>query len=100
MTAQNPPAKLPDNQSTALVKHLDRVRILLRTTLFSTGGPDAHVPPGVSIVDGRLLEGGNMGLLIDVEGVYDSTGRRLEADPCVLLLPASKIDHVLVLEVT
>lgn len=98
MTAKNPPAKLPEPSTTAIAERLDRIRVMLRTTLFSTGGPDAHLPPGVSIVDGRLLEGGGMGLLVDVDRVYDGAGRALEANPCVLLLPSSKIDHVLVLE--
>lgn len=94
MPAQNPPAP----RTEAIATRLDRVRVLLRTPLFSTGGPDAHVPPGVTIVDGRLLEAGGMGLLVEVEGVYDGAGRRMDASACVLLLPASKIDHVLVLE--
>lgn len=98
MTAKNPPAKLPENKTTALAERMDRIRVLLRTSLFSTGGPNAHLPPGVSIVDGRLLEGGSMGLLVDVDRVFDGSGRALEAKPCVLLLPSGKIDHVLVLE--
>lgn len=97
MTAQNPPARKP-RESTEIAERMDRVRVLLRTPLFSTGGPDAHVPVGVTIVDGRLLEGSGMGLLVDVEGVFDASGRRLPSEPCVLLLPTAKIDHVLVLE--
>lgn len=75
---------------------LDRVRVLLRTELFSTGGPDAHLPPNVAIIDGRVKDRQG-GLTIEVEGVHDAQGRRLAFEPCTVWLPASKIDHAVVL---
>ncbi len=89
---------MASNSSRNADTELDLVRVLLRTELFSTGGPDAHVPPGVAIVDGRVRSHTGAGLVVEVQGVFDAGGRRLDAPPCTLLLPTAKIDHVLVLD--
>lgn len=82
---------------------MKRVRIFLRTELFSVStsrgasGPP-HVPSGVAILDGVLRDTDRTGLLVEASGFQDVHGKQLEGKPVVLILPASKVDHIQVIE--
>ena len=78
-----------------------RVRIYLRQTLFALPGAEAHVPPTAMVLDAELVEQGSGGLTVKVDGYYDERGRKLEgasAKPRTLIIPGSKVDHLLVVE--
>ncbi len=81
---------------------MKRVRVFLRTELFSVsaarGATPPHVPAGVVILDGTLRETDRAGLVIEASGYRDLHGKPLEGGPVVLVIPSSKIDHLLVLE--
>lgn len=74
-----------------------RVRLYLRTALFSLGGPEAHIPPGVSIIEGVLFDRPPGFLAVRTETLFDSRGRELPGESAHLQVPMSKIDHMLVL---
>jgi hypothetical protein len=75
---------------------MDRLTLFLRTSLFSLGGSDPHVPPGVMVVKGRSSDRGAGGVTLSVEEGLDEKGRALPTKPITLVIPWSKIDHVLV----
>lgn len=74
-----------------------RVRVFLRQQLFTLPGTE-HVPSAAVILEGTLGEATQLGAVIAVEAFFDDRGRALEAKPVRLVVPAGKIDHVLVLE--
>ncbi len=75
---------------------MDRVTIYLRTTLFSLGGPKAHVPPGVMVITGTLDESSGGSLAVETDRLLDERGRELSDAALSLRLPWSKVDHVVV----
>ena len=82
---------------------MKRVRIFLRTELFSVSaarnasGPP-HVPSGVMILEGGLRETDRSGLIVEASGFKDIHGKALEGKPVVLILPSAKVDHIQVVE--
>jgi hypothetical protein len=74
-----------------------RVRVFLRQALFTLPGTEAHLPAAVAVIDGALVEASGFGLNIQVDGWCDERGRRLEGEARQILIPVSKIDHVLYL---
>lgn len=76
---------------------MDRVRVFLRTELFTTG--ELHpAPAGATIVDGRVRELLAGGLILEATAFHRADGKTLHGAPCTLYLPSAKIDHVLLLE--
>lgn len=78
-----------------------RVRVYLRQPLFALPGAEAHVPEKALVLDADLVEQGSGGLTLKVDGYYDERGRKLEgaaAKSRTLIVPGSKIDHLLVVE--
>ncbi len=71
-----------------------RVRVFLRTPLFTTRD-HPHLPPGTFVLEGRLGASGPAGgLLVAVERCLDEAGRAMEGGAGTLFLPLAKIDHV------
>ena len=75
---------------------MDRVTIYLRTSLFSLGGPRAHVPAGVMVVEGASPGSEGGALTVHTERLLDDRGRELSDAELVLRLPWAKVDHVVV----
>lgn len=75
-----------------------RVTIYLRTSLFSVGGPKAHVPAGVVVVEGELVDEAGGGVTVRCERLLDERGRVLDESRLVLRLPWAKVDHLVVHE--
>lgn len=72
-----------------------QVTAFLRTSLFSLGGSDAHVPQGAMILDGTT-EGPDKGVLVlNLTACRDHRGEKLACSPVRLSIPMSKIDHLL-----
>ena len=74
---------------------MDQVTVFLRTSLFSYGGPDAHVPHGVMVIDGEILDRPSGGIRLRATRLMDDRGRRLSEAETILQLPWAKIDHIL-----
>lgn len=68
--------------------------IYLRTALFSGGGPEAHLPPGVMIVAGDIAERPQGAIVVKTSSLCDQRGRELSDAKLTLQLPLSKIDHI------
>jgi len=77
---------------------MDRVTVFLRTSLFTFGSADSHVPAGVMAIVGRVVEGPSGGLLLRAGKFLDERGRPLGEQEITLHLPWSKIDHLVVHE--
>jgi hypothetical protein len=83
---------------------MKRVRIFLRTELFSVsasrgGTGPSHVPSGVMILEGTLRETDRSGaFLVEASGFQDLHGKALDSKPVVLILPSAKVDHIHVIE--
>ncbi len=75
---------------------MDRVTVYLRTTLFSLGGPRAHVPAGVMVVEGTSPGSEGGAITVHTERMLDERGRELSDAELVLRLPWAKVDHVVV----
>lgn len=75
-----------------------RVTIYLRTSLFSVGGPKAHVPAGVVVIEGTVTEDGGGGVTVRCARLLDERGRELAESPITLRLPWAKVDHMVVHE--
>lgn len=73
-----------------------RVRVFLRQTLFVLPGKDAHLPANAMVITGIIEEQTGFGLRLKVESYFDDRGRKLEGSEQTLLLPGSKIDHILI----
>jgi hypothetical protein len=76
---------------------MERVTVFLRTALFSYGNADAHLPNGVMVIEGRVLERLSGGLKIETDLMLDVRARELSDDVLILELPWAKVDHILVL---
>ncbi|MBN2800758.1 MAG: hypothetical protein JXX28_16575 [Deltaproteobacteria bacterium] len=76
---------------------MERVTLYLRTPLFSLGTASAHLPTGVTVVEGKVLDQASGGLIVEVSRML-SGERVLSEAPIRLLIPMSKVDHVHVLE--
>ena len=77
---------------------MDRVTVFLRTSLFSFGGHDAHVPAGVMVVVGRLIDKPNTCVILETHAFLDERGRKVSEEGMTIHLPWAKIDHILVHE--
>lgn len=77
---------------------MSQVTVFLRTSLFSYSGPKKHLPSGVMVIDGHVIEQNNSGVTIETARMMDDRGRVLSEDSLKLMLPQSKIDHILVVE--
>jgi hypothetical protein len=73
---------------------MEKVTVFLRTALFTLGLDDGHVPPGVAIVDGDVVEQPSAGLTLLTRRMRDERGRVLSERAVKVLIPWSKIDHV------
>lgn len=73
-----------------------RVRVYLRQALFTVPGAP-HLPAQAAILEGHTDELNLDGLRLQVEAWSDEKGRTLEGAGADLVLPAAKIDHVIVL---
>ncbi len=74
---------------------MDRVRIFLKTTLFSADR-DPHVPAEVSVIDAEIVDRGSGALTVKTERVFDERGRPLGEPKLTLVIPWGKVDHLLV----
>ena len=74
---------------------MESVTVFLRTALFSFGGADSHVPVGVMILDGRIVDRPAGALTIEVDRCRDERGREISEQSLTLQLPWAKIDHIL-----
>ena len=52
----------------------------------------------MAILDGVLRDTNRAGLLVEASGFQDVHGKQLEGKPVVLILPASKVNHIQVIE--
>jgi hypothetical protein len=77
---------------------MKRVRVFLRTELFTQTGGDTHVPAGASVLDATVEAQEAGGFTVLVEGYADGRGRPLAGKPARLFLPGGKIDHMLLVE--
>lgn len=77
---------------------MSRVTVFLRTNLFSYSGPEKHVPSGVMVIDGRVLEQSATGITLETDRLLDDRGRVLSDASLKLVLPLAKIDHLLLRE--
>lgn len=77
---------------------MSQVTVFLRTSLFSYSGPKKHLPSGVMVIDGHVIEQNNSRVTIETARMMDDRGRVLSEDSLKLVLPQSKIDHILVVE--
>ncbi len=68
-----------------------RVTVYLKTPLFAVG----HVPGNAWVLEAELINQGAAGLELAVSGYRDADGRELKGDALKLLVPGSKVDHVL-----
>lgn len=75
---------------------MEKVTVFLRTALFSYGHDDAHLPNGVMVIEGRVLERLAGGVKLETDLLLDLRGRELSDDVLVLELPWAKVDHILV----
>lgn len=74
-----------------------QVRVFLRQSLFTLPGAAAHVPANACILEGACDEPRAEGIRIHATSYKDERGRTLEGQPCLLIIPGAKIDHVLLL---
>ena len=77
---------------------MNRVTVFLRTNLFSFSGPEKHVPSGVMVIEGHVIEQNAIGITIETDHLLDDRGRILSEASLKLVLPHAKIDHMLLLE--
>ena len=77
---------------------MSQVTVFLRTSLFSYSGPKKHLPSGVMVIDGHVIEQNSSGVTIETSRMMDDRGRVLSEDSLKLALPQSKIDHILIIE--
>ncbi len=77
---------------------MERVTIYLRTSLFSIAGDNPHVPNGVMVLEGEVVERPSGGVVIDVAKYLDGRGRETECDAKKLFLPWAKVDHIVLQE--
>ena len=77
---------------------MSRVTVFLRTNLFSYSGPEKHVPSGVMVIDGRVIEQSATGITLETDRLLDDRGRVLSEASLKLVLPHTKIDHLLLRE--
>ena len=75
---------------------MEAVTIYLRTALFSFGHPDAHVPNGVTVIEGRIIDRPSGGVTVETDVMRDDRGRELSEAVLTLQLPWAKVDHILV----
>lgn len=75
---------------------MDRVMVFLRTSLYSYGGRDAHIPPGVMVVEGSLVHENQGSIRVDADRFLDERGRELLDEAMTMTIPWGKIDHVLI----
>lgn len=76
---------------------MDSVSIYLRTPLHSYGGAEAHLPAGVLVVEGQLVDRNDSSIRIDAHRLLDDRGRVLLDETVTLVLPWAKVDHMLVI---
>lgn len=74
-----------------------KVRVFLRQPLFTLPGAE-HVPSNASILDGTLLDTTALGATLTVTAYLDERGRPIDGKPAKIVVPATKIDHLQVLE--
>lgn len=77
---------------------MERVNVFLRTPLYSVGGGGAHLPSGVLLLEGMLMERDGAGIRIEADRFLDARGRELLEETLTLVLPWEKIDHVLIID--
>ena len=74
-----------------------QVRVFLRNPLFAPRS-GAHVPSGATVLIGTVNDRESGWLNLSVDSYLDGSGKTLEGSATTLLLPASKVDHVQVVE--
>lgn len=77
---------------------MDRVTLFLRTSLFTLGGDDGHIPSAVMILEGHLQDKAGGAITVKVSAMRDTKGKTLSESATTLQLPWSKIDHILMHE--
>lgn len=73
---------------------MERATIYLKTALFSVGGPDAHVPVGVMILEGEIADRPPGGVTVRADRLLDANGRELAEQSLAVFLPWGKVDHM------
>lgn len=71
------------------------IRVFLRQDLYVPPGDAAHLPRGVAVLEGALLEVNALGLVVDVTAYLSEKLQSLGGNAAKLLVPVAKIDHVL-----
>jgi len=74
---------------------MESVTVFLRTALFSLGGADSHLPAGVMVIDGKIVDRPAGALTVETSRLLDGRGRELGDQALTLQLPWAKIDHIL-----
>ena len=77
---------------------MDRVTLYLRASLYSPPGTEPHVPVGAVVMIGKTADRGSGGVTITIESLLDERGKPLPSKPVTVIVPWSKIDHVLLHE--
>ena len=75
-------------------RHMERVTVYLRTSLFTPRSDESHVPEGVMIIEGTALDGPGGGVTLQATALKDDRGRTVSEDTIALHLPWSKVDHL------
>jgi hypothetical protein len=74
---------------------MERVTIFMRTALFTYSYEPRHVPVGVTVLEGDVPSQEGGALTVKVTRMLDDRGRVLSETPVTLIVPWSKIDHLL-----
>lgn len=75
-----------------------RVRVFLRSSFFTLPGEEAHVPTAAVVLDGSVEEQNSGWVRLTTSSYMDERGRKLNGSTRTLLIPVSKIDHMLVVD--
>jgi len=73
---------------------MNQATIYLRNSLFSTSASQGHVPAGVMIIKGEILEAAGGGVITLTHQLCDERAKVLTEQALKLQLPWAKIDHI------
>ena len=73
---------------------MNQATIYLRNSLFSTSASSGHVPAGVMIIKGEIVDSAGGGVITITHQLCDERAKVLAETPLKLHLPWAKIDHI------
>ena len=75
---------------------MERVNIYLRTSLFTYGGNGGHLPSGVMVIEGHILDRPSGAVSVRTATMRDARGRPISEAEINLQIPWAKIDHMVI----